>query len=137
MAIIFATETSAGLPITFTLVRGTRWEDDFQLVDQVTGNPVDLTGIVGLMIRTRRSPGSAILLEMSVDDGRLVMVDAATGRVGIRVDSETTRLFPENGHRKAKYVYDAVIERSAGEYEPAISGKITVLPQVTRPWGTT
>jgi hypothetical protein len=137
MAIIFATETSAGLPIAFTLVRGTRWEDDFQLVDQVSGNPVDLTGIVGLMIRVRKNPGSAILLELSVANTLLVVTNPVTGSVGIRVDSETTRDFPENGHRKAKYLYDAVIERSAGEYEPAISGKIVVLPQITRPWAVT
>jgi hypothetical protein len=137
MAIIFATETSIGLPITFTLVRGTRWEDDFQLVDQISGDPIDLTGITGLMIRVRKTPGSPILLEMSVDNAMLVVTDAVTGSVGIRVDSETTRTFPENGHRKAKYLYDAVIERAAGEYEPAISGKIVVLPQITRPWAAT
>jgi hypothetical protein len=118
-------------------VRGTRWDDDFQLVDQVTGTPVNLAGITGLMVRVRKSPGSAKLLELSVANSRLVVTNAATGMVGIRVGSETTLTFPENGHRKAKYLYDAVIERTAGEYEPAISGKIVVLPQITRPWAVT
>ncbi|HEY9471113.1 MAG TPA: hypothetical protein VIQ76_16020 [Propionibacteriaceae bacterium] len=137
MAIIFATQTSDGLPLNFPLVRGTRWEDSFQLVDQVTGTPVDLTGIIGLTMRARLTISSPILLELSTDNGRLIVTTAATGSVDIQVDSADTLLFPENSHRKAKYVYDVVIERAVGEFEPAIGGKIIVIPQVTRPWGTT
>lgn len=133
MAIIFATATSGGLPIAFKFVRGTRWDDDFQLTDQTTGDAIDLTGIAGLVMRVRSTIASTtVLLELSVDNGLLAVTDAATGSVGIRVPSATTQTFPANGFKKAKYVYDAVIERTAGEYEPAISGKVTVLPQVTR-----
>ena len=136
MAILFARETSAGAPLNFSFVRGARWDDDFQLVDQVTGDPIDLTGITRILMRVRtRINASTVLFELSneVGNGRLVITNAATGSVGIRVNSADSNTFPANGHRKAKYVYDAVIERTVGEYEPAIGGKVAVLPQTSRP----
>lgn len=121
----------------FTVVRGTRWDDDVTLTDQVTGLPVDLVGITALMLRIREDIADAEhILELTLGNG-LVIVDGPTGRIGIRVDSDTTRTFPENDHEKARYVYDAVIERTAGEYEPAIGGLVYVLPQITRPWEAT
>lgn len=137
MAIIFAPVAS------IRIVRGTRWEDNLQLVDEASQDPIGLVGIAGLLMRVRRTIGSPILLELSLagsgldSAGRLVLVDAVTGLVGFRVDSATTLTLPENSHRKAKYVYDAVIERTPGEYEAGAKGSLVVLPQITRPWGTT
>lgn len=131
MAIVFASVPA------IRIVRGTKWEDDLTLVDKASGDPVNLVGITGLMMRIRRSIASPILLELSLANSMLVLVEASEGRIGFRVPSATTLTLPENGHRKAKYGYDMVIERAAGEYEPAVNGKLSVLPQFTRPWGTT
>lgn len=128
MGIVFAPVK----PIRF--VRGTRWTDEVQLVDQETGQPVNLAGITGLVLWVRRSINAPILLELSVDNG-LTLLNPTSGLIGIDVVSTRTLELPENGNRKAKYVYDAVIER-AGEYEPAVAGKLTVLPSITRPWET-
>lgn len=122
----------------FSFVRGTDWADDFTLTDLVTGDPVSLVGAAGVILRARDDYGTAIRLECSVANGRLVILDAGAGRLGIRVPGAVSRAsFPENGHAKAKYVYDSIIERAAGSYEPAAGGKLTVLPQITRPWDTT
>lgn len=134
MAIVFATKDADGKSISFTLVRGTRWEDDVTIQDQSTGDPVDLTGIVSAMMRIRTDIADAThVMELSMDNGRLEVVDAPTGKVGIRVSSAQTLEFPQNDNRKAKYITDMVIERSAGEYEAGIGGNVFVLPQVTRP----
>lgn len=117
---------------SFSFVRGTKWDDDVILTDQVTGLAINLTGITGMTMRIRKTISSAILLELSSANGRLVVVDAVAGRIGIRVLSAITLTLPENSFRKAKYVYDAIIQRTALEYEPAVGGKVTVLPQVTR-----
>lgn len=117
---------------SFSLVRGTKWDDDVILKDSVTGLVISLVGIVSMTMRIRKTIGSAILLELSVANGRLVMVDALNGRIGIRVPSAITLTLPENNFKRAMYVYDALIERTAGEYEPAIGGKVKVIPQVTR-----
>lgn len=130
MAIIFAS-----VP-TIRIVRGTTWQDELTLVDKDSGDPVNLVGITNLLMRIRRSIASPILLELSLASG-LTLVDDAGGRIGISVSSADTLTLPENGHRKTKYGYDMVIERTAGNYEPAVSGKLSVLPQFTRPWGTT
>lgn len=121
----------------FTVVRGTRWGDDVTITDRASGLPVSLVGVTGVMMRIRETIDSPIILELSVANTRLVLVNAATGVLGVRVPSATMLTFPENDHQKARYVYDAVIERTAGEYEAAINGTVIVLPQVTRPWATT
>lgn len=131
MGIIFASLD------TINIVRGTRWNDNVTLVDQATGEPVDLTGIEDMVMRLRRGINAPINLEMSISNERLVLVDAAAGSIGLRVPSAVTLTLPELGNRKAKYLYDAVIERTPGEYEAAIKGKISVQPSVTRPWGVT
>ena len=131
MAIIFAR-----LP-SISIVRGTKWEDDVPLVDKATGDPIALTGIAGLVMRVRASINGPILLELSVANGMLTLQDAANGLIGFRVPSATTLTLPEKSNRKATYLYDMVIERTEGEYEPALMGKLKVLPSITRPWGTT
>ena len=131
MAIVFA-------PVkAIRIVRGAYWSDDVNLVDKATGLPVDLTGITSLQSRIRSSINGEILLPMSLVDGRLIVVNALQGRIGFRCPSAVTLLLPENDNRKAKYIYDVVIERAAGEYEPAITGKLTVTASITRPWGIT
>lgn len=133
MAIIFATATSDGSPLTFRWVRGTRAQDSFQLVDQVSGVPIDLTGETDIVMRIRTTINApAVLLELSITNGKLVLTDAATGLVSIDLPSAVTNTFPVNNNKRARYVYDAVIERSVGEYEAAIQGKVVVLPSVTR-----
>lgn len=130
MAIIFA-------PVaTLRLVRGTRWTDEVQILDQTTGDPVDLTGIENLVLRLRRQINGPIILELSMGNG-LNLLNPTAGLLAFDVGSAETLTLPENGNRKAKYVYDAVIERTPGEYEAAIAGKLSVLPCITRPWGTT
>lgn len=130
MAILFA-------PASFRCIRGTRWEDAVILTDQVTGLPVDLTGIVGITMRLRRSMTGPIVAELSMAAGTLLVLDAAAGKVGIRCNTAFMLTLPENGHRKARYLYDSVIERTAGDYEPATKGRVTVDPQLTRAYGTT
>ena len=131
MAIIFA-------PLKrITVVRGTAWADDVQLIDKATSQPVDLTGITGIVMRVRKAINTPILMELRTADSTVVVLTPATGRIGFRVNSAGTLALPENSNRKAIYIYDAVIERSAGEYEAAVVGKLAVIPSITRPWGAT
>lgn len=131
MAIVFASVPA------IRIIRGTTWSDDLQLVDKASGDPVNLTGITELHARIRASINGPILLPMSLADTRLVIVNAAQGRFGFRCPSEVTLLLPENANRKKTYIFDVVIERTVGEYEPAITSKLSVRPSITRPWGTT
>jgi len=132
MAIIFATQTSDGAAITFKIVRGTRWQDSLALSDQQTGDPVDLTGVTDIIARVRKTMGSAVLLELSVTNGRLSITDAVNGDVAIDVSSVDTNTLPANNNKRARYLIDMEIQRSADEFEAAISGKLVVLPSVTR-----
>lgn len=134
MAILFATKTTDGKPIGFKCVRATTWEDEFVVLDEATGNPVNLTGIDDLVMRIRtRVESPDVVMELSVSNQRLTVLDAPAGRVGLAVTTaQSLAEFPENYHRKRRYVTDALIVRPGPEYEPAIAGKVTVLPQITR-----
>lgn len=119
------------------VVRGTRWDDVVTLVDQDTQLPIDLTGITGLHMRVREEYTSEMLLDLGTDTNELLVTDAAGGEFRIQVPSAGTLAFPEADHEVATYVYDVIVERTPGEYEPAVNGPVIVFPQVTRPWGTT
>lgn len=118
------------------LVRGTRWQDQIQLVDEESSDPIDLVGIEGLAMTVRSQINGPVVLELSLGDG-LTVANPTQGLVDIDVSSNATLAFPDNGNRRAKYVFDALIERANGEREPAFAGKLTVLPSNTRPWETT
>lgn len=127
MGIVFATVK----PIR--MVRGTRWTDQVQLVDQNTGDPIDLTDAEAITMTIRAHINGPVLLELGIGTG-LIVTNPLTGLIDIDVDSDTTLGLPENGNFRAKYVFDALIERDSGEREPAFAGKLTVLPSITRPW---
>ncbi len=122
-------------PASFKLVRGTGWKDRFTLVDKDSGDPVNLSGIVRIIMRVRAYINGPVLAELSTigSPARITIVNALTGVVEINCNSAFTLTFPANENIKATYVYDSLIERTAGEYEPATGGKVIVLPQITRP----
>jgi hypothetical protein len=129
MGIVFA----AVAPIR--LVRGTRWQDQVQLVDQNTGDPVSLADVESIDMWIRAYVNGPVLLALSLSDG-LSIANPSSGLVDIDVSSDGTLALPENGNFRAKYVFDALITRTNDEREPAFAGKLTVLPAITRPWIT-
>lgn len=125
-------------PSSLRIVRGTTWVENLQLTDD-TGAPVSLVGVVDIIMRIRERIDSAtVLLELSIatsgSEDRIAVTDAALGKIAILVDAVDTNTLPRNGDRKAKYVYDAIIDRGGAPQvlEPAFKGKLSVLPQVTR-----
>lgn len=136
MAVVFATRTSDGAPLTFRIERGTLWQDVITLAEETTGAAVDLTGVTSVLMRVRAYRGaSAVLLELSTTNGRLEVTDAEAGEITIEVSSADTNTFPApvGGKKRAKYVYDLMIERSADEWEAGISGKLTVGYSISHP----
>ena len=123
-------------PAALKIVRGATWSDNITMTDLSTGLPVNLTGVVSIIMRVRPTYDGILLLEASTTAGSILIVNATGGIIGIRVGSAITNsAFPANNYRKAKYVYDVLIQRTAGEYEPAIKGKLTVYPSVTQAIG--
>lgn len=128
MGLIFA---SASL----RMVRGTTWTDTVQLLDTVTGEPVNLAGVTAAIMRVRRSINSpSAYLELSLANDQLAITDAGLGHIGISVAAIDTLALPRNGNRKARYVYDCVLSRGGDpeQVEPGYKGKLTVDPQTTR-----
>ncbi|MCX7041113.1 MAG: hypothetical protein NT117_00170 [Gammaproteobacteria bacterium] len=117
------------------MIRGLTWADQVQLVNKTTLVPIDLTGVVGatMRIRLRRNTATA-LLELSTTNGRLTIEPGTDGLITVDVSAEDTLELPINNHKKARYVYDVVLDRGGDPQvlEPATGGKVTVNPQTTR-----
>lgn len=120
-------------PASFKLVRGTGWKDRFTLLDKDSGLPVNLSGIVRLIMRVRSYINGPIIAELTTTGNQLLLIDALNGVVEINCNTAFTLTFPANENMKTTYVYDSLIERTVNEYEPATGGKVVVLPQITRP----
>lgn len=114
-------------------VRGATWTDTVRLVDEDTGEPINLAGVSAITMRVRRRINSdTVLLELTLANARLAVLDAADGTIGIDVSAAITGTLPEAGHRKAKYVFDCVLSRPSSVVEPGFKGRLSVYPQVTR-----
>ena len=133
MSILPATQDDKEQDIKFTFVRGTRWDDDVQVLKN-DGSPVDLSPNLEIKMRLRKQINDTDnVMELSLTNGKLVMVDASEGKFGIRCSSSDTLELPLNDNKAIEYVTDVIIQRSSDEYEPALAGKVIVQPQVTRP----
>lgn len=126
MSLIFA-------PSVLRVVRGATWTDTLQIKDDANV-PISLVdAAVTLRIRTTAS-AATVLLELSTTNSRIVLTNAAQGIITLAVSAIDTLALPINGHKKTKYVYDAVVDRGGSPkvIEPGFKGKLTVYPQITR-----
>ena len=115
-------------------VRGMPWEQDINLFDADDDTPISLASVTDAFLVVREEYNTAELLRLSIGEGTLTLVNAANGVLGVRGTHDDTLLFPTNDHEQARYVYDIVLERGAGNYEPACNGSVTVDPVSSRVW---
>ncbi len=119
-----------------SLYRGRTWKERISVLEPGTTTARNLTGY-GVRMHVRSSiDQEEILLSITTTNTRASLEAPATlGIILIEVSAEDTKLFPENGHKVATYVYDIEIYEigSAPEYvEPLLTGIVTVNPGVTR-----
>lgn len=121
---------------SFRVERGLTWSEEVTILQSRNGPPVDLTGKTPVMAIRRKISDATPVMLLSADNGRIVVSDAAAGKVRILVSADATLEFPLNRFRKAKYVYDwLLLSGNAPEVrEPGTSGTITVKHTTTRPW---
>ncbi len=119
--------------IPLSLVRGTDWSQAIVLVNEDDDTPIDLTDAADIVMRVRVDiAATAVLMELSVTNERLVITDAPDGALSVEVAAADTLELPLNRNERAVYVFDAVIVRNDGAIEPGFAGKLTVNPQITR-----
>ncbi len=121
--------------VSLSAIRGLTWRDTLAMTDAATGAPISLVGVESATMRVRRRTESTVVIfELSTTDGRLLITDAGQGLIAIEVSAVDSLLFPKNGHRRARYVFDVVLSRGGDPevLEPAAKGRITVNPHDTR-----
>jgi hypothetical protein len=136
VAIQFARKNADGTSVGFTVIRGCRWQDRVLVTDQATGEPVDLTGVLDIVMALRKKIGGPIVDTLSMSNARITLADPAGGEFDIDVSSVDTQALPANNFKRTRYFTDALIQRSANEWEPAIAGKVRVDSSITRPLDT-
>lgn len=114
---------------------GTTWEEAWQLLQAKNGPPVDLTGYEARMQLRSAVTATAVALELTTENERLV-ITPAEGRIRLEVSAEdVSTLSPDNAART--FVYDVELFKpevgAVPEYVlPLFSGKVKVKPRVTR-----
>lgn len=109
------------------LWNNSRWDDAFQIVDEVTGDPIDLTGknlAMGLSDELHKSAPDLIL---STANTYLQITDAVQGRFKFNVPYAIT-----SDMNRGKYYFDIVELLAGGDQLRLISGSLEVSHGVTR-----
>ena len=88
--------------------------------------PYDLTGHVARMQLRADVRSPTTLLELTSENGRLV-IDALAGKITLVLDATTTA-----GMTSGTAIYDLEIEAADGTVTRLVQGKVKVLPEVTR-----
>lgn len=92
----------------------------------VPGTPIDLTGCTARMQIREEKTASAVLLELTTENGRLT-ITPEEGRVDLLLtDEETTEVTWETG------VWDLEIVHPGGEVTRLVEGTVSVSLEVTR-----
>ena len=90
------------------------------------GRPVDLTGFVGRMQIRALVTSAAVLAELRIDNGGMVLGDKL-GTVSLFMSDVNTSALTW-----AKGVYDIELVSPSGEVFRLVGGAVTVSPEVTR-----
>ncbi|MDR1076374.1 MAG: hypothetical protein LBL59_08800 [Xanthomonadaceae bacterium] len=132
---VFASQ-SCGLHVT----RGATWNTRIEFLD-CAGDPLDLSGY-SLRMQVRTAAGrwgmtadETLAMELTTDNGRLVLTDPAAGVISIAVPAaETVQLNPDNIRRcQLYYSIEAYFPRGGEEVVmPLMDGSITVRGETTR-----
>lgn len=111
--------------VNITIQQGDTYALDVQWIDDVTGQPVDLTGATARMqLRSYYSDPVAVL-SLSVGGG--ITIDNLTGRLTILVSAtQTAALQAQSG------VYDLEVTFPSNVVKKVMRGTYTVDPEVTR-----
>lgn len=117
---------SAG-QVDLIIEQGTTWADSFTW-ETASGSAVDLTGWAAkLQIRKKASASSAVLLELSTDNGGITIPNPANGTVILAVSATDTAALAFT-----RAAYDLKLTSPSGAVVRLIEGAITVDPEVTR-----
>ena len=117
----------------FSVNQGATWDEEITLLN-ADGTPMVLTGFVARMQLRVFAAASEFALELNDTNGRLVITDAANGRLRITVSAEDTRTLCPYFEPEA-YMYDLELSRAlpAPEYvRKALAGAVFVYPEITR-----
>lgn len=120
------------------VTRGSTWTDTFYYLDEDTGAPILLTGYKARMqIRTfagRQGISTTETLVMELDDAQGLTVTAVEGKVSLLVSAiDTVLLSPANKRARLAYSIELYADGVSPEIViPFITGRIRVLPEITR-----
>lgn len=110
--------------------QGTTWKPALRVTEQTTGSPVDITGWDFRMQIREDDQDGAIIIELTVANGRINILDATDGVFELRILDTETDAFTEAQFEDA--VYDLEGIDSLGDVMRLMQGRATLSLNITR-----
>src|SRR5690606_7294219 len=122
-------------PIALSIPLRTTWEERWQVLDDDTGEPVDLTDYeMRMQLRDRRTGALVLTLDRRGSRGGPVAIAPAAVMIRLRVEAlADAALSPLNRKLTAGWDAELYIPGSPEYVVPLLSGTATFTPRVTRP----
>lgn len=122
-------------PIALSIPLRTTWEERWQVLDDDTGEPVDLTDYeMRMQLRDRRTGALVLTLDSGGASDGTVAIEPETGLIELRVEAPVVAaLSPLNRKLTAGWDAELYIPGSPEYVVPLLSGTATFTPRVTRP----
>ncbi len=113
---------------------GTTWEEAFRFLD-ADGVALDVSAYTPRMHVRDPRDRETLLLELTSSNGRILMTDAATGIVRIKVAAaDVESMSPNNQRKEVKYDLELRNTSLSPTYIiPTVDGSIVLTPRITYP----
>lgn len=108
-----------------TVDQGTDWAETFTLRSKATGEPIDLTGYAARMQVRRDYDASAVMVELTTANGRIVL-GGEDGTIALSLTASTTAGITRSG------VYDIELVSPGGLVSRPLRGDFVLRREVTR-----
>jgi len=108
-----------------TIYQGSNFSQELTFLQSAGGAPLDLTGLAVRMQIRKTKAASAVMIELTTANGRLVS-GGALGTVTMQLNAEETATLKSNGF------YDVEVVYGPTSVERWLEGEVTVELEVTR-----
>lgn len=110
---------------TIQIEPGATFELPLQFLD-ANSVPINLTGYTARM-QVRPAPGGTLILDLTTSNGKIVITDAAQGKLKLLVEASETNSVPPGVYR-----YDLELQSPANVVTRYLEGQVRVKEQITQ-----
>ena len=111
-----------------SIEQGATYAFEIQWRNKTTLVPYDITGCT-VNMQIRRAQQSDVIVDASTTNGKITIVNAVEGRIGIKLKAADTSLLAV---KEALYDIEVVFPNADSDTYRILEGKVTVSPNITQ-----